>query len=84
MAKYIITTYNNGELGKVLIKVRKEQGLTMKQMGKIMGIHESQVWRLEDKEWRGVALERLQSAFDALGCKIRIEIKLNKAGPDES
>lgn len=66
------------ELGARLVGYRNELGITQAELAKRLGVHFSQVSRWEKKNYKGVAVERIQEVIDALGIKAKHKIVMRK------
>lgn len=66
----VIINFNPKQLGAAIIKVRKDAGMTQRELAKRIGIDESQVSRYEKSGYRGISIERADDIFKALGAKI--------------
>ena len=60
MSKY------NKEFGDRLFNIRKERGLTMNELGKLVGLHESTVKRYENGEIKTLDIEKVKEFARAL------------------
>lgn len=58
-------------LGSLLISLRIACGLSQRQLAERLGVHESQVSRVERNEYHGITLERATRILDALGVEMR-------------
>ena len=63
-------------LGPMLIAVRIAQGVSQRELAKRLDVHESQVSRDERNEYFGITLERAARVLDALGARLRSQVKL--------
>jgi ribosome-binding protein aMBF1 (putative translation factor) len=63
-------------LGPMLIAVRIAQGVSQRELATRLDVHESQVSRDERNEYFGITLERAARVLDALGARLRSQVKL--------
>ncbi len=55
------------DIGPALLAARTERGLTQRELGDLLGVHQQQVARWERDRYSRVALSRLQRIAEALG-----------------
>jgi transcriptional regulator with XRE-family HTH domain len=60
----------------MLIAVRIAQGVSQRELATRLDVHESQVSRDERNEYFGITLERAARVLDALGARLRSQVKL--------
>jgi transcriptional regulator with XRE-family HTH domain len=62
------------ELSVLLVRRRRELGLTRKETARIWGYTKRTVERLENLQSRAVSLEKLAEYAEALGLEVRVEL----------
>jgi transcriptional regulator with XRE-family HTH domain len=63
-----------------LASLRKNAGLSQKELARRVGTSQQQVSRLESPSYEGHSLSMLRRVADALGASIHVEIQPKKAG----
>ena len=58
-----------------LAALRKESGLSQKELAKRVGTSQQQISRLESPSYEGHSLSMIRRVAEALGAKIRVEIE---------
>ncbi len=61
-------------LGEMIKSVRKERHLTQEQLGKLVGVHKSQISKLETNT-RNVTIETILKVFRALKTNIKFSVE---------
>ena len=64
-----------GVLGSVVKGARKEQNLTKKELGKLVGVQKSQISKLE-KNASNVTIQTVLKVFTALRANVKFKVKL--------
>ncbi|WP_309731533.1 helix-turn-helix transcriptional regulator [Chamaesiphon sp. OTE_75_metabat_556] len=64
----------NAQVSLIIYDVRKQAGLTQKQLADLIGTTQSVIARLEDADYEGHSLSMLARIAAALGRKIKIEM----------
>ena len=64
-----------GVLGSVIKDARKEQKLTKKELGKLVGVQKSQISKLE-KNASNVTIQTVLKVFTALRANVNFKVKL--------
>lgn len=64
-----------GVLGSMIKAVRKEQNLTEKELGKLVGVQKSQISKLE-KNASNVTIQTVLKVFTALRANVNFKVKL--------
>ncbi len=64
----------NAQVSLIIYDVRKQAGLTQKQLADLIGTTQSVIARLEDADYEGHSLSMLARIAAALDRKIKIEI----------
>lgn len=59
------------ELGRMLVRVRQQKGMTQQALAVLVGIHVNQIQRYERYEYAPASLERLAAIGCALGVSVR-------------
>ncbi len=62
-------------VGRMIKEARKEQNLTKKQLGKLVGIQKSQISKLE-KNTSNVTIQTVLKVFTALRANVNFKVKL--------
>jgi HTH-type transcriptional regulator / antitoxin HipB len=62
-------------IGKAIKQIRKERHLTQEELGKLIGVHKSQISRLENNAGN-VTIDTLMRVFAALKAKVKFQIEL--------
>lgn len=68
-------------LGHLLISTRIAQGISQRELGRRLGVHESQVSRDERNEYFGITLERAVKILDALNVRLHTKVELEPLRP---
>lgn len=63
-------------LGQMLVGLRIARGLTQRQLGDLLGVHESQVSRDERNEYHRLTVERASRILDAL--RVRLDSRIEE------
>jgi transcriptional regulator with XRE-family HTH domain len=61
-----------------LASLRKESGLSQKELARRVGTSQQQISRLESPGYEGHSLRMLRRVVEVLGAKVRVEIYLHK------
>jgi transcriptional regulator with XRE-family HTH domain len=61
-----------------LAALRKESGLSQKELAKRLGTSQQQISRLESPSYEGHSLSMLRRVAEALGARVRVEIETVK------
>jgi DNA-binding XRE family transcriptional regulator len=64
-----------------LISLRKESGLSQKELAKRVGTSQQQISRLESPSYEGHSLSMLRRVAGVLGATLRVEIQRKKSHP---
>lgn len=64
-------------VGQLLIALRIARGMSQRELGERLGVHESQVSRDERNEYHGVTLERASKILDVLRADLRSRVELD-------
>jgi transcriptional regulator with XRE-family HTH domain len=67
-----------GEAWDLAIKLaglRKEAGLSQKELAKRVGTSQQQISRLESPSYEGHSLSMIRRVAEALGCSVRVEVE---------
>lgn len=64
-----------------LASLRKESGLSQKELAKKVGTSQQQISRLESPSYEGHSLSMLRRVAGVLGASIRVEIQREKSRP---
>ena len=67
------------QLGIVLSKLRRSRGVTQRDIGMALNVHETAISRLEADQYKGMKLERLIQFFAVLGIKATLTLDNIKA-----
>ena len=70
----------NAQVSLIIYDVRKQAGLTQKQLAKLIGTTQSVIARLEDADYEGHSLSMLARIAAALNQKLKIEMSPIKTG----
>ena len=64
-----------------LAELRKEAGLSQKELAKRVGTSQQQISRLESPSYEGHSLSMIRRVAEALGCSVRVEVqKVKRSG----
>jgi len=66
---------NLAGLGRLLIAARIFRKISQRDLGKMLGVHESQVSRDERNEYRSITVERASRILDVLGARLTSELR---------
>lgn len=66
-------------LGELLVKARLARGLTMNELGGLLGMSEQQIQRYEQESWRRASLWRLAQVAEALQIEVGIQASLTSS-----
>lgn len=72
--KQLIIERQKAEIAAEIYNLRRQAGLTQKQLAKQIGTTQSVISRLEDADYRGHSLEMLRRIAAALHCRVEIRI----------
>jgi len=61
-----------------LAALRKEAGLSQKELARLVGTSQQQISRMESPSYEGHSLSMLRRIAEVLGAKINVEIQPNK------
>ena len=61
-----------------LAALRKEAGLSQKELAQLVGTSQQQISRLESPSYEGHSLSMVRRVAEVLGAKIHVEIQRNK------
>lgn len=70
----------NAQVSLIIYDVRKQAGLTQKQLAELIGTTQSVIARLEDAHYEGHSLSMLARIAAALNQKLKIEMSPIKTG----
>ena len=65
-----------------LASLRKESGMSQKELARRVGTSQQQISRLESTAYEGHSLSMLRRVADALGAKVHVEIERQKSGKE--
>lgn len=65
-------------LGEMIKSVRKERNLTQEQLGELIGVHKSQISKLE-RNTKNVTIETILKVFRALKTNVKFIVEMNEA-----
>jgi len=68
-------------VGHLLITARIAQGISLRELARRLGVHESQVSRDERNEYFGITLERAAKILDALNVRLHTKIAIDPLRP---
>ena len=63
------------DLAVKLAGLRKEAGLSQKELAKRVGTSQQQISRLESPSYEGHSLSMIRRVAEALGCKVRVDVE---------
>jgi predicted nucleotidyltransferase/DNA-binding XRE family transcriptional regulator len=66
------------DIGTTLLRTRRAQGISQRELGERLGVHQQQIARWEAVSYRTAPLTRIESAARALGLRVSVQA----AGPD--
>ena len=66
-------------LGELLVKARLARGLTMNELGGLLGMSKQQIQRYEQESWRRASLWRLAQVAEALQIEVGIQASLTSS-----
>ena len=69
---------NAWDIALQIAALRKEAGLSQKELARKVGTSQQQISRLESPSYEGHSLSMLRRVTEVLGAKVHVEIKLNK------
>jgi len=61
-----------------LVALRKESGLSQKELAKRVGTSQQQISRLESPRYEGHSLSMIRRVAEALGATVQVQIQRNK------
>ena len=64
----------DSEIAAQIYQLRKQAGLSQKQLAKLIGTKQPVISRLEEADYKGHSLEMLRKIAVALHCKVKVEI----------
>ena len=64
-------------IGDMIRKTRKEQNLTQEQLGILIGVHKSQISKIESNA-KDVRLSTIMKVFNALEAKVKLTVRFKK------
>lgn len=64
-------------LGRMIKATRKEQNLTQEELGSLIGVHKSQISKLENHA-NSATIETILKVFKALNAEINFNVKLEE------
>ena len=67
-----------GEAWDLAIKLaglRKDAGLSQKELARLVGTSQQQISRLESPSYEGHSLSMIRRVAEALGCSVRVEVE---------
>jgi DNA-binding XRE family transcriptional regulator len=62
-------------MGKVIKRARQERNLTQKELAKLIGVHKTQISRIENNP-NNVTIKLLLRVFSALKSKVKLQVEL--------
>lgn len=65
-------------LGDMIKSVRKERNLTQEQLGELIGVHKSQISKLE-RNTKNVTIETILKVFRALEANVKFSVEMNES-----
>lgn len=72
----------SAEVARQIYALRKEAGLTQRELAELVGTRDSVISRLEDDDYRGHSLSMLRRIAAALGKRVEIRfVPIRKARP---
>jgi ribosome-binding protein aMBF1 (putative translation factor) len=66
--------YEKSQISVIIYQLRKQAGLTQKQLAVRVGTTQSVISKLEDADYEGQSLSMLNRIAVALHCKVKLEI----------
>lgn len=65
------------KIGPYLVDARIACGLTQSELAKKLGVSQPMVFKYEDSEYEGCGLETIERVIEALGLRVKLDVKGN-------